>query len=517
MVRRQFQPTEGLLEDVMRKQAGSVEKAILEAVMNSVDANAESVNIVIEEDAIVIEDDGDGMTEEEVEEYFEKFGLKDDDIEEKDFGKFRMGRGQIFNFGKNVWHSLDNIMVVDLDHDETELDWGLVDDVEESDVKRVVQQGDRIVLDTSGLSYNWAKASSNYDGCRILVIPYQNVLGDEHDVTNTIEEVESLIRYIPWVHGVEIHVNGEEVYEDPDPDFDTDQAWFNIHEEDYGSTTSIYNQGALVKTERLTRTKGEIITKVDLDVNFARNDILETDQNWNRIVEEYQLYTVEILVETERLSRGEKKWLLEKAASDPQVFEDITDIPLFEDTTGRKISLRNLQGEKFSFAPRGDKLAEFAMERTGAVVLSQAFEENVRELHEEGRIVEYSDLIEKETKWEMSEYDYNDLSSRRQENFDRAEWFLEQVGYDGEIRPGYSMHADAWKNDQEILYIDKSFLKQPKMDFILMGLVTILEIACQSGDTRYGLEYGIGFKDRFWGYSQDMGEYQKMLIDGEAP
>jgi signal transduction histidine kinase len=67
MTRHEFKATEGLLHDVMRKQAGTLEKAVLEAVMNSVDANADEIEVHLQSDKLIVRDDGDGMTEEEVE------------------------------------------------------------------------------------------------------------------------------------------------------------------------------------------------------------------------------------------------------------------------------------------------------------------------------------------------------------------------------------------------------------------------------------------------------------------
>ena len=68
-----------LLLDVIRKQAGSIDKAVLEGVMNSIEANATGVFadfIIVDGKAVLsIKDDGMGIsTEKELIEHFETFG-----------------------------------------------------------------------------------------------------------------------------------------------------------------------------------------------------------------------------------------------------------------------------------------------------------------------------------------------------------------------------------------------------------------------------------------------------------
>jgi len=170
MPKRDFQATEGLLHDVMRKQSGVIEKAWLEALMNSVDAGATEFNLNVEPETTTITDDGDSMTESEVERYFEQFGLKDSDIQDKEFGKFRMGRGQIFNFGVNIWRARENYMVVSLDDEEVTVN------LEECTVKDdeciISQSGSHYTVDTFGLGYALLDADKVDSGLTIHVQHY---------------------------------------------------------------------------------------------------------------------------------------------------------------------------------------------------------------------------------------------------------------------------------------------------------------------------------------------------------
>src|SRR6059058_5478397 len=94
---RGFRMHEKLLVDVIMRQAGSIEKAILEGVMNSIEAGATRVDVKVEPRAIEITDDGRGFrSRQEIETFFETFGQPHDASEGKRWAQFRMGRGQLF-------------------------------------------------------------------------------------------------------------------------------------------------------------------------------------------------------------------------------------------------------------------------------------------------------------------------------------------------------------------------------------------------------------------------------------
>ena len=136
-----------LLLDVIGRQAGSLDKAMLEGGMNAQEAiNAlkmsggvcKDENIymtytktdnptseVLEDGrkkgnlnrkiVITIEDMGKGITtKKEIEEFFETFGTPHDESEHKIYAQFRMGRGQMFNFGRNVWRTGTFELTVDI-------------------------------------------------------------------------------------------------------------------------------------------------------------------------------------------------------------------------------------------------------------------------------------------------------------------------------------------------------------------------------------------------------------------
>jgi len=120
--KRDFKMDPGLLWHVIHSQAGTQGKALLETVMNTIDAKATSMEINLSNEGFVISDDGKGFgSMGEIERFFETFGTphKDGDAT---YGKYRMGRGQIFAFSKNKWHSGAFQMSVDIKNKGLEYD-----------------------------------------------------------------------------------------------------------------------------------------------------------------------------------------------------------------------------------------------------------------------------------------------------------------------------------------------------------------------------------------------------------
>lgn len=496
MTKREFEATEGLLHDVMRKQAGTVEKAILEAVMNSVDAGAEKIIVNISNNSLQIIDDGKGMTKEEIEEYFQKFGLKDDDIDEKDFGKFRMGRGQIFNFGKNVWYSRDNMMVVDLNNDETEVEY----------------EEETITLDSSGLSYNLLGNPVHEEGCRIAVHLYDPI----GNVESTRGKVEELVKYIPWLHEVELVINGDEFYEVPDVHEETEEAYFVIGESGFRSRTEVYNQGAYVDDYSINNTGGVIIAKVDLDVNLARNDILDTDENWSRIKRDFNRKTADAIVERGQGQRKESQWLLEYAAEDDVVYDLIKDIAFIPDVDEGVHRLRALMDEEITFGSKGDRLAINAMKETGKPIIQSGFRSQLSLHLDDDQILDYEDVVKEEMRWEMKELDPEELSTKRRKNLERARWFLQSVGFDGQVKPGFSRHAQVWKDEVGDLYIHKEALNESKDVFVYHRLFECVEVASHDGSTIGGKQHNWNFKDNLWDYYQKIPDYLPMVVNNQT-
>src|SRR5512143_3839474 len=116
MAKRKFLMHNKLLIDVIKKQTGSLHKAVTEAVMNSIEAKASYVNVTLGQDRIRIEDDGIGFTSKKQLKYcFDTFGSPHTEGESKVWASFRMGRGQLFSFGANTSRTGRFQMEVDIE------------------------------------------------------------------------------------------------------------------------------------------------------------------------------------------------------------------------------------------------------------------------------------------------------------------------------------------------------------------------------------------------------------------
>lgn len=114
-----FTASNDIIRHFIFSQAGTIDKAIAELVMNEVDAKATRIDIsVVNENKLIVSGNGVGFqSEEEIDELFSVFGFDHTTEKElsrdRDFGKFGLGRAQIFAFGRSEWLSNRCEMIVD--------------------------------------------------------------------------------------------------------------------------------------------------------------------------------------------------------------------------------------------------------------------------------------------------------------------------------------------------------------------------------------------------------------------
>jgi len=201
-----------LLMDVIRRQAGTLGKAILEGVMNSVDAGATYCDIAVASDVVIIEDDGGGFPDEEtVDKHFNTFGQPHEESENKIYANFRMGRGQMFAFGHNIWESGEFEFDVDIKNRGSE--WTFSDGME-----------------------------TDAEGCRITIHLYNELRPSE-----LAQLVRDLQRLVKWVN-IPVTLNDEHISQDPaeaEWDYESDNCYMKL------KTTGelhVYNLGVHVRS-----------------------------------------------------------------------------------------------------------------------------------------------------------------------------------------------------------------------------------------------------------------------------
>lgn len=379
---RTLQADPNLLLDVMRKQAGTLQKAICEGTMNSIEAGASAIYIKLWEEKptdeekvqgsrgkafVTIQDDGLGIqTRKEVEMHFEKFGTPHDASENKTWAKFRMGRGQMFAFGKNTWRTSTFEMLVDIEDPEMRLQW-------------VFKEG-----------------LPEHEGCYIHIELYRNPFGTYSCASPDAfkEKIKEQVRFVK----TPVYFNDKLISVDPDElewDFEDKNAYYQFND---NSQFKVYNLGVYTRGYSISNigVGGIAVSKKQIDVNFARNDILSTCEVWKRI---------QRVVQENKIKKAQKKYASMGTGERWSWLRNLRDGSVKFDTIRSKRIFRTAQGKWYTwnmiaknvmpwtFAEEGDMSADKAMEMGSALCFSQAM---VRELDYEGPSDKFFDWLFKE-------------------------------------------------------------------------------------------------------------------------
>lgn len=249
--KQKFTCAPSIIMSLIKAQAGSLAKAILECVQNSVDAGATSITIDTREGGVLIQDDGRGFKDRgEVDEYFSVFGFDHSGLD-RVYGQFGIGRAQLWAFASTVWRTNSFEMRVDVKN--------------------------------HGLDYDLLENLPPVAGVRIEAVFYEPMR--TLDLLEFDREFKELAAYaqVPVVlNGVTINKNpaaGKWTHE-------TDDAWILVSPS--ARYLSVYNLGVKVRdySSHQFGLGGVVVTKpgVRLQLNMARNDVLVAACGvWRRI------------------------------------------------------------------------------------------------------------------------------------------------------------------------------------------------------------------------------------------
>jgi len=484
--KRRLVAHEKLLIDVIKRQAGSLKKAILEGTMNSVEAGATEIgiNFLCEHDGpalLSIYDDGIGIrTKKELTQHFETFGQPHEENENVIWKQFRMGRGQMFAFGKNTWRTSQFEMIVDVDN--TELDYDL----------------------RSGLD--------EVDGCRIEIDLYQNPIknGNIRSINALKEEVKEQVHFVE----IPVKFNDEIISVNPNTlvwDYEDDNAYYLFNDT---SRLKIYNLGVYVKSRYISDAGvgGIIVSKKRLDVNFARNDIQSTCKVYSEI---------EKIIQKNKIKKASKKYasisdgqrisLLMDLRDGAEQFNELKSKRIFKTAQGKWLSWNML--EKYTcpwcFTPVGNMSADKAMQMGVALCLDENIPEelgytgvrekffdwllyemlkdnpqkrpyaqrvsnydkdtlnnNLKRLQKDYLLFdgnEYTEKIDIKRLKDMFSEDYQYIAPNKTTKSEKL--FLQSINqlgcWDGrDIRLGISAVASAWTDGETFIAFDRSFIKK---------------------------------------------------------
>ncbi len=332
--KRSFGMHPHLLFDIILRQAGTLQKALLEGVMNSIDAGATECKITLDTHNFSVEDNGRGFqSHEEIKNFFETFGTPHEEGDAT-YGRFRMGRGQMMAFGRTLWRSRQFEMDVDVKN--------------------------------SGLDYELTEHKELFEGTRIEGKLYEPIAPSDLERTKS-----ELRKFVAWAQ-IPVLLNGEQISKLPSEgkwDFEDEDAYYALSTE--RSQLSVYNLGVLVSPFWAGRfgIGGTIVTKNQVEVNFARNDIQSTCPVFKRIQAKIKKQTGQAAKKKTKLTDAERNMLVRDFLACDINVEDAAKLRALTDVNGRSWPLTKLTqiSQKFGgnliVSSRGDQMVETAQRR----------------------------------------------------------------------------------------------------------------------------------------------------------
>lgn len=269
----EFTVDPAIIVHIIYNQGGNEAKAILELVMNSIDAGATSIRIDFNEHGFTCIDNGKGFaSREEIEKHFQRFGTPHI-VGDARFGRYRLGRGQIMAFAKTKWLTQNWEMVVD--------------------------------IPSTGLVFSLRPVKDNFPGCHITGEWYAHK--EEWERREILRELKKQLRYLDMT----IEINGVKVGKEQFRerwDHEDDLAYYRIEER--SGAMDIFNMGIFVKHEpsRLWGAGGVILSKKAIALNTSRTEVMqELCPVWSSISEK-----MESLIEQDERTRRKNIWTVER-------------------------------------------------------------------------------------------------------------------------------------------------------------------------------------------------------------
>ena len=405
----------------IKAQAGSLGKALSEAVMNSIDAFASSVEIQLTRTGFVIEDNGQGFKDkEEIKAWFETLGFPHDEGNHRVYGKFGLGRAQMWAFAHTLWESYRFKMNVD--------------------VKK------------NGLNYALDESSKELKGTRITGTIYEPLSFQAREAVEN--ELHQLVRYVPGL----VVINGKIANKNPALekwDLETDEAWMRFDKS--SNVLAVYNGGVLVNHFQKYRfgCTGVVVTKPEatLSLNIARNEILEADcLVWPKILKCLpKAESSEKKVKTAKRSKSELNELVKKVQEGSlPLREALSSAPeLVTSVYGRSLKFQDLVNpwspRTVVFVPKGSEFGKRLSKLNRAAVVDIA----VLDRMGCSDVAEFKALVRKSMDTTRGERASHDLSKRQLKNLDDAVWTADPEEHFPDLVDGKLVFATSELTNEE--------------------------------------------------------------------
>jgi len=309
MAQEEFEMSRNLLKDVISKQTGSLTKALKELVQNSRDAGATVINITINENEAIVEDNGRGMSKDDIYDYFRVFGETNKRDNDEDLGQFGMGRGQIMNFGTCIWRTKYSKVSVNI---------------------------------REFLGYNIDALNSSVKGCKVNCKFYKEKSWWE------LEKARKGMYYslLP-TKNVDIFIDGKLL----NPTIEMLEQFSDNNFDVFISGVArnvIYCRELGVKNFD-SNFNYCINVKVKAELNFARNEFLETDPMYEEIKAKMNEVEELMTITKDNFDNREARQTLQFVREGRVSLESVFDKPIIRTATDKKIAIAEIIGKEVMF------------------------------------------------------------------------------------------------------------------------------------------------------------------------
>lgn len=448
--RIKFIADDNLLRQVITDQAGDWKKGILELLQNAYDSlvmkgdgdvsKYTSIEITTNTNekgvsTLTFEDSGCGWgkNKNEIIHNMRVFG---DSIKRgltNTIGEKGMGRGQAFAM---IYDSSRNEFIGDI---TVETNGWIIYDVKLSDLSFSIKKGTKGKVKRRGTRWIITSAFRKFDANEI----------EEYITENIMLPVRIKING----KGLRREIKGKRV--------ETNEAVIYIRK---SGGFSVYDRGLYVNYYKLGGIGGIIVTKIPLELNFARNDIVDSDPNWRKIWAS-ALCIIKNYVKHSDVFNEEKRFAAkELIARVPEYANEFSDMPIIKTTQGRYIAPNQAarMGKVYT-SEEGSRTADDVIQRGGMVIsegygaLAEKFgisvesmaksRDYVVEAAKSGQYIEFADNNEEITGCDKA---YLEL--------------LKNMLYEREIKLGRRRGVLGWTNGTDTIWLSIDKFRSWKKD-----------------------------------------------------
>jgi hypothetical protein len=505
----QIEGTDKLLMDTIQRQAGDIVDGWRELLQNGIDSpGAGRVELDYTPRHTVVTDDGDGVdldTDRGLA-LLKNLGETTKDGDADTIGEFGVGKGQAVAKGRTVFMSGTTALHFDVKS------WGLT-------VKTVPLPDDRAV-----------------DGFEARVAHY----GDEVPRRGSYkwdsfgEDIAERFKFVSVASDTDVVVNGDVVsgarlhdevggdYSVVEHDPDSSADFMAALQPDADGGVSVYSAGLYVTDVDGHGVGGAVVTRDNLMLNHARNEIQSGCPVWAEVDSWLDDKTVEVLdgVPEDRLSAAARGYLARRSMSSGGDLD--TSEAIFKTVDGRRVSLDDIsEASSLSFARGDDARARKLAEGWNMTILDSTDDASAR-LKEEyeamqeavGSMPDQFDVDEKADEVSLPDthevLDDGDLNSLQSRKLAAARHIAREIGVRARVKWGESEVSDAWRENNTVVIADGAAPSRARSAFIPEVFRAVAKEGVRSGDTRGDAETDLYDRSRM---AQRYLDHQDVMTD----